>query len=413
MKFPRSWLLRFRNGIANLATIGVSESDSEDEKLRKSALTLVGALIPVAAVVWIVTYSVLGLYRSAALPFLYQLGSVASLLLLWRTKDFVSFRKIQLLLILVLPVLLQWSLGGFVASSGVMLWGFVAVLGAAVFAIRPIRWFIAFLMLAVLSGVIDPFLTPAPVPAPVAVTFFVLNICSVSGIVYFMLRYFMRGLEDERQKSERLLLNVLPAATARRLKAGEEPIADRFEDAVVVFADVVDFTPLSMHLAAEDVVRLLDSLFSAFDSLADRWGLEKIKTIGDAYMAVSGIPVPSSNALECAAEMALEMQQEASKLTRPLTLRIGLDVGPVLAGVIGKRRFLFDLWGDTVNRASRMESHGLPGTIQVTETVHERLHYRYVFEPRGLIEVKGNGTMSTYFMVGRKEGIDAIALPGS
>jgi class 3 adenylate cyclase len=238
------------------------------------------------------------------------------------------------------------------------------------------------------------------------VVFFVLNIGTVSGVIYFLLRYFMRGLALERERSEALLLNVLPASTARRLKAGEEPIADRFDEVAVLFADVVDFTPISEALTPDETVEMLDRLFTSFDALADRLGLEKIKTIGDAYMAVSGLSGSGESPTESAVAMALGMLDEAARMKDPIRLRVGLDIGPATAGVIGKRKFAYDLWGDTVNTASRMESHGVPGRVQVTERAFQRLRDRYRFEPRGAIEVKGKGIMSPYLLIGPVEDTD-------
>ena len=211
-----------------------------------------------------------------------------------------------------------------------------------------------------------------------------------------------RGLEQERERSERLLLNVLPAPIAERLKTDPAPIADRFPEASVLFADIVGFTELSAGMAPEDLVTLLNDLFTAFDHVADRHGLEKIKTIGDAYMCVSGVPVPHPDHLERIADAALEMRDlVAAPLTERgplLRLRIGIDTGPVIAGVIGERKFIYDLWGDPVTMASRMESQGIAGGIQVTARAGERLRARYALSPRGEVEIKGRGTMETYLL---------------
>jgi class 3 adenylate cyclase len=213
-----------------------------------------------------------------------------------------------------------------------------------------------------------------------------------------------RALDLEREKSERLLLNVLPAPIAARLKQTEEVIADGFPDVTVLFADIVDFTSRSERIAPEQVVEVLNDLFSAFDRLARQRGLEKIKTIGDAYMVVGGLPEPRPDHAEAVAEMALAMLEEVAGRSDPsgksLQVRIGIDTGPVVAGVIGTSRFSYDLWGDTVNTASRMESHGVPGCIQVTDRAYRRLRDRYRFQRRGPIPVKGKGEVVTYFLVG-------------
>ena len=216
-----------------------------------------------------------------------------------------------------------------------------------------------------------------------------------------------RALAVEQDRSERLLLNVLPAPIAARLKQGEAVIADRFQEVTVLFVDLVDFTRSSDRSTPERVVQVLDDLFTAFDRLAERHGLEKIKTIGDAYMAVGGLPEPRPDHAEAVAEMALALREETARHRdpsgQPLALRIGIDTGPVVAGVIGTTKFSYDLWGDTVNTASRMESQGVVGCIQVTERTYRRLRDGYRFERRGPIQVKGKGELVTWFLVGRVE----------
>ncbi len=214
-----------------------------------------------------------------------------------------------------------------------------------------------------------------------------------------------RLLLAERERSERLLLNVLPAPIAARLKQGEEVIADGFPEVTVLFADLVDFTRRSQDTTPERVVQVLDDLFSALDELAERHGLEKIKTVGDAYLAVGGLPEPRPDHAEAVAEMALDVREEVGRHLdpggRPLAVRIGIDTGPVVAGVIGTSKFSYDLWGDTVNVASRMESLGVSGCIQVTDRTYRRLRDRYRFERRGPVQVKGKGELVTWFLVGR------------
>ncbi|MBD3307629.1 hypothetical protein GF339_14425 [candidate division KSB3 bacterium] len=213
-------------------------------------------------------------------------------------------------------------------------------------------------------------------------------------------------LEQEYHRAENLLHNILPESIATRLKLSPETIADGFEGASILFADIVGFTPLSEQMTPEKTVMLLNEIFSAFDDLVDKYGLEKIKTIGDAYMVVAGLPQPRPDHAEAIAEMALDimtlMDRFAEQLHQPLQIRIGINSGPAVAGVIGKKKFIYDLWGDTVNTASRMESHGVPGEIQVTKTTHDLLEDSYTFENRGLVEIKGKGRMQVYLLKGKR-----------
>ena len=212
-------------------------------------------------------------------------------------------------------------------------------------------------------------------------------------------------LERERKRSDDLLLNILPASVADRLKCGERNIADSAAAATILFADIVGFTVLSSCMSAGELVRILNSLFSSFDELAHKYGVEKIKTIGDAYMAVAGLPEPHPDHAEralCMARGLLEIMQDFNeKNGTELNLRIGLNTGPVVAGVIGKRKFSYDLWGDAVNVASRMESQGLPGRIHLTESTYRLLEHSHSFEGRGAIEIKGKGALNTYLYSGK------------
>ncbi len=214
-------------------------------------------------------------------------------------------------------------------------------------------------------------------------------------------------LELEQVKSEQLLLNVLPAAIVLRLKDKEHNIAESFGEVTVMFADIVGFTELSSRISATAVVKVLNDIFSAFDHLADRHGLEKIKTIGDAYMVVGGLPTPRADHAEAVANMAIDMLHEIRLLSldhsEPFSIRIGISTGPVVAGVIGLKKFIYDLWGDTVNIASRMESHGITGCIQVTAETYDILKDKYTFQRRGAIQVKGKGYMITYLLTGKKD----------
>jgi class 3 adenylate cyclase len=214
------------------------------------------------------------------------------------------------------------------------------------------------------------------------------------------------ALEREKEKSDRLLLNVLPRSIAARLRENQEALAESFDGATVLFADIVGFTKLAARVPAPELVALLDEVFSRFDDLAERHGVEKIKTIGDAYMVVGGVPERSDDHTTRVAAMGLDMLTAVAELERVaglgIALRVGMHTGQVVAGVIGKKKFSYDLWGDTVNTASRMESHGAPGRVHVTEETYERLREAFALSPRGTIEVKGKGEMRTWFLDRRK-----------
>ena len=217
-------------------------------------------------------------------------------------------------------------------------------------------------------------------------------------------RVFVEQLRLEKEKSEALLLNILPTAIVSRLNLGETVIADHIPDATILFADLVGFTGLSAQLSATRLVKLLNMLFSEFDRLSIDFGLEKIKTIGDAYMVAGGLTCEGSDHAEAVARMALSMV-DASRSTSdllglPLQLRIGIHTGPVVAGIIGTHRFIYDVWGDTVNTASRMETYGIPNEINVTQALYDRLQDRFIFEPRGTIEVAGKGMLQAFFLRG-------------
>ncbi|MGB3694689.1 MAG: adenylate/guanylate cyclase domain-containing protein [Spirulinaceae cyanobacterium] len=209
-----------------------------------------------------------------------------------------------------------------------------------------------------------------------------------------------------QQRSDKLLLNILPSSIAERLKQNQDNIADRFDSATVLFADLVDFTPLSSQVSALELVNLLNQIFSSFDKLTEKYGLEKIKTIGDAYMVAGGLPIPKESHVEAIADLALDIQKFvdcfSSEQGEKFQIRIGINTGPVVAGVIGTKKFIYDLWGDTVNIASRMESQGISGRIQVTAATYECLKHKYKFESRGTVAIKGKGEMVTYWLMGKK-----------
>jgi guanylate cyclase len=407
------------------AEAGSLPTDSPEERLRKSTLILSSLLIALAAFFWVATYAALGLWVSALVPFVYQVASLVGLAVFARTKRYDVYRAWQLALILALPFLLQWSLGGFVTGSAVAVWAFVAPLGALVFCTprQATGWFAAFCAFVLVSALIDGVLPEPepPIPSRLVITFFALNILGPAVSTFALLEYFVRSrdrayrlLAEEQARSDRLLLSIFPRAIAERLKVAHGVIAERSDEVSVLFADITGFTPAAEKLPAEQVVELLDEIFSMFDGLVALHGLEKIKTIGDGYLVAAGIPTPRDDHAQATARLALAMRGALAELPAAagLGLRIGIDSGPVVAGVIGRSKFGYDLWGDTVNTASRMQSHAPAGAIQVTERAYARLAESFAFERRAAVAVKGKGEMTTYLLLGERTDQSAAASSG-
>ena len=401
--------------VRRIAAIGADPRDSEELAFRKSLLVVIAVLILPIALVWGTLYLAFGT-PTGVVAYLYAAISVVAIAIFARTRDATTFLRIELADILLAPTLSMIFVGGFLASGGVGLWGILAPLGALVFeGVRSgVRWFVAFLVVFLVSGILgDVTGGISDLPAWFQSTMIALNVTVGGAIMFTLLAIFARQREDalaalrsEQAKAESLLLNILPRSIAERLKDDSATIADQFESASILFADVVDFTPFSERLPPADVVGVLDHLFTHFDALADHYGLEKIKTIGDAYMVAAGVPTPRPDHAQALANMALDMR-EAMRASDDvahlgLELRIGINSGPVVAGVIGRKRFLYDLWGDAVNTASRMESHGTPGQIQITASTRELLNDEFELEPRGTVTIKGKGAIETWYLIGRK-----------
>jgi adenylate cyclase len=399
---------------AALARIGADPRDDEDLRQKKALLVLLAVLIAPVAVVWGILYLALGSWVGIS-PLVYAAISVASLVVFARTRNFRFLLLVQLLDILLMPTAGgQMLVGGFVPSGAVGLWGILAPLGALVFleVRRALRWFVAFLFVFLLTGILGELFFPvADLPSWFTSTMLALNVVGAASISFMLLATFahqrneaLTALRIEQQKSEALLVNVLPDSIAARLKAADGTIADHYDATSILFADVVDFTPLSQLLPPAEMVDILDRLFTHFDALVERHGLEKIKTVGDCYMAAAGVPDPHEDHARRTALLAMDMREAVATSAvagrEGLELRIGINSGPVVAGVIGRKRFIYDLWSDAVNTASRMESQGTPGEIQITRATYELLKDEFVCRPRGTISVKGKGEMETWYLVG-------------
>ncbi|MGH3078954.1 MAG: adenylate/guanylate cyclase domain-containing protein [Gaiellaceae bacterium] len=402
--------------LERLTQIGADPQDDDDTRASKALLVLISALILPVSLLWAALYLAFG-SPVGWVPLVYFVILLAAIVVFSRTRDFGRFLLIGQIAILLAPTLSMIPLGGFLESGGVGLWGILAPLGALVFSDvgTAVRWYVAYLVVFLCSGIAGELLggvSPA-VPEWFTRTMLALNVMVGGTIVFTLLAVFaaqrrnaLAALRAEQARAESLLLNILPASIADKLKAETQPIADQFGSASILFADVVDFTPLAERLPPTEVVGVLDHLFSHFDVLAERYGLEKIKTIGDCYMVAAGVPLPRRDHAHALAQMALDMQAAMRSVDEighlGLELRVGINSGPVVAGVIGRKRFLYDLWGDAVNTASRMESHGTSGRVQITRATRDLLEDEFVCEPRGTIQVKGKGEMEAWYLVGRR-----------
>ncbi len=341
---------------------------------------------------------------AAVVPLVYTAATALLLLVLRVWNIFPVFRAGHNALVLVAPLALHHQLGGFVASGGVLVWCALPPVAAMMWlgARASASWLLAVGVGVVLVSIFPASHLPLLTPSQQSL-FFAVNVLGLTVFVYGGVRHFVLRLEQEKARSEQLLANVLPGAIAARLRVDSSTIAERHEDVTVFFADLVGFTTLSQRLPPQEIVEMLNRVFTEFDRLVDELGLEKIKTIGDAYMVVGGLPEPMLRPADAAARLALGVQSVTASLRSEypeLDVRIGLHSGPVVAGVIGRRRFAYDLWGETVNLAARMESHGLPGRIQITEAVRTRLADSFKVERRGPQEIKGVGEVQTWWLVG-------------
>jgi adenylate cyclase len=413
-----------------LSTAGFNPDDDAETRLKKSLLIFATGLVSLGSMLWLFLYWQMGPKFSSTAPFVFQLLLVSNLIFFLKSGNFNFFRYSQLALFLFMPFVVQWSIGNFITASGISLWGLLAPIGAVLFfGVREsAAWFFAYIFLTALSGFFDYFLADSvvvsgpKVPIRVSVFFFALNFAGVSTIVYLLLRYSTqekakaqasleethRLLQDEQDRSERLLLNILPGPIAERLKYDKQTIADGFADVSVMFVDIVNFTRIAEGMTPQQVFAMLNRIFSSFDELAEKFGIEKIKTIGDAYMVAGGLNNEQGNYSQAICELALAMRDllrtdfEVNSLH--LEVRIGIGTGPVVAGVVGKKKFIYDVWGDTVNLASRITSEGVPGMVHVDETTYRRLADRFEFREPQIIHLKGKGNTPVYRLVGPLSG---------
>lgn len=398
-----------------LAVPAAQATDTAADTLRHRFLVMTGLLMSGGGVMWGTLALAIGAPQASLIPFSYVVLTALNLLWLRLHRSFRRTRVVQLSASLVLPFCFQCALGGFEASGAMMLWGLLALVGALTFLERrgSLVWLVLYLSLLTVSGWMETTgaLTPVTQDERVQAFSLVLNIAVISSIVFVVTSYFVRSRESMAQnlaaksmQYEDLLYRTLPPAIVDRLRHGETAIADAAETAAVLFVDIVGFSSWARHAPPLAVVTALGDFFRAVDELTLLHGMEKIKTIGDAYMAVCGVPQPSSAPSEHAAQLALAILEISGQFStpdgQPLVVRIGMDEGPLAAGVISQHKLVYDVWGATVNFAARLESTAAPGTIHVSARVRDSLGSRFVFEAVGPVDLKGIGTTATWQLRG-------------
>lgn len=387
--------------------IGIDAGDSDETALRKRvAVALFAGTLPFT-IGWSAIYLTAGAPLAAAIPGFYSAVTPINTLIFARTRNLAIYRFTQLLLVLFLPWLVMLSLGGFRQSSAVILWAALSPLGSLLLdkLSRTLFWIAGFAALLIAGAILEPYLSPTELSDTFVRWFFVLNVGMVTTITFGLLYYFVDRRNFFQERSETLLLNILPKEISEALKAAPQTIANQYSAASILFADVVDFTTTAANMTPLELVDLLNDVFQCFDDLVDKYGLEMIKTIGDCYMVASGAPRPRSDHASAVVNLALDMRAEIAARrfgNRQLTFRIGINSGPVVAGVIGRKKFIYDLWGEAVNLASRMESHGRSQRIQITRNTYELVKGEFDCDALGSIDVKGAGKIEVWHVIGRK-----------
>lgn len=393
------------------------ENDTDDVKLHKALLVFSTLSTSFAGIIWGLFYFYFDEWIAGLLPFMYGITCYLILgLYLKQPHWYQQLFILQRIIILITPFLLFLSLGGYVNSSAVIIWGLIAPFITTLLpdAAKDKQWFLAFLILLIIGTLAQPWLpTSNNLPEPFVLILFSLNILGMALITFILFQYFVDKrdeirllLNQEQIRSEKLLLNVLPAKIAQELKQKGESKAELFNSVTVLFADIVGFTKLSSEINPEVMLSLLNEIFSAFDTMTINYNVEKIRTIGDSYMVAGGAPTPRKDHAQVICSLAIDMMNflqsfhNKNDLTNQINFRMGINTGTAIGGIVGTTKFHYDLWGDSVNIASRMESHGVSGKIQITENTYELIKDTFSCESRGIIDIKGKGEMKTYFLTG-------------
>jgi len=399
----------FEKLFTRIAAIGARPQDDEDSRLHKSLLVLFSIPFMFIGTLWGCIYIFWEEKLAGLIPLCYGIVSCFSLVYFSFSRRFAVFRFSQLLLILVLPFALMMALGGFTNGSAVILWSLTSPLGAMVFD-KPKnapRWFYAYIFLVVFSGFSKTLFSFSNNLTHAQKEFlFVFNFLGVGSVIFFMVFYFVQKKNFFQKRTEELLLNILPKEIADELKDTGTNTARHFEAVTVLFTDFKNFTAISEQLSAQELVNEINFCYSAFDNIITKYGIEKIKTIGDSYMCAGGLPVANKTNAEDTVRAAIEIrdfmlkekEKRAAKDQLFFEIRIGCNTGPVVAGIVGIKKFAYDIWGDTVNIASRMESSGEPGKVNISGSTYALVKDKFKCEHRGKIEAKHKGMIDMYFV---------------
>jgi len=408
-----SMKMSFRELFRRIAAIDADPKDDAETRLPKSLLVLSSVPFIFLPLLWSIMYIAFGEVYVALIPMAYSIFSFFSLVHYSYTKRFESYRFNQLLLILILPFAVMISMGGFIGGSAVILWGLISPLGSLVFdePRKSLRWIFAYLGLIVMGSILSSWLEITPILTDQQIQFFFfINFTAVSSLIFMMFYYFVRQKQYFQQRTDELLLNILPKEIAAELKETGVTRAKDFDNVTVLFTDFENFTLIAEQMSAQELVNEIHYCYSAFDQIISVHGLEKIKTIGDSYMCVAGVPVDREThavdavmaAMEIKAFVDREHQIRQAKGQMSFNIRIGLHSGPVVAGIVGLKKFAYDIWGDTVNIASRLESSGEPGKVNISGSTYELVKDRFACRYRGKIEAKHKGEIDMYFVEGIK-----------
>ena len=388
----------------------------EAQERRKRRMTIELSLwIVIAGIMYNLVYVYLGYPAAITVSVVSIVATILNILVFYFSKNYKLFKITQLIILVFFGFLDHVILGGFVDGSGVGLCAILAAMGALIFTdVRTARFFFLLFIVGVIGVGIWEFTIidqPFRMPRKLSLTFFILNFIFIGAIVYFIVESafiksnaFQEQLEKEKAKTESLLLNILPSEIAIELKNSGWTKARGYASATVVFSDIIGFSSTARYLTPGKLVEELGLYFGAFDDIMEKYGLEKIKTIGDAYMFVGGIPTESNTHAHDAVRAALEMQKEVERIKSsgqisfPFTLRVGIHSGPIVAGVVGRKKFVYDVWGETVNMAARMEQKGEAGRVNISESTYYLVQNEFACTPRGKISAKNVGDIEMYFV---------------